>query len=788
MATKRYGPVRGAGTVIIEKPGDKQIIPSSFGTTAMTGIMEKGPTDKLIMAVSKSDLIRQTGSRIPESDLPIAAQQFFDLSGGAGVMPMVRVTDGTEVKAELTLSTREADGVGVGHWRDSVKFTALSGGRWAGAWVRYVDDMATPGAGLLETTLTTTMTLLKDELAGGDLTFAELPSNTFKIVGNTGGINSVITVSSDAEMATLYAASIPGTGLQFTAFKNNNNIRGQNRNMAILVKDGALDNVALWGVEGYWNGVVVNDYENLSMDPDSEYYLEDVVNNDTGNYEFEVSDELVAGIALTADVRPVNSFGKIQTGNLAATVLTLDYLQNYNDAGNTDVYTIGTITEGASLQSDFLTIECVGIGAGTEEFEVTSANLSMPITNITGDLAVGIQFPQAPAATISPYSITFKITGAAGATMGDKVYIDIRTMDNSAALVGTKLYYDYGTDPLAFVRITEATATTVSVAPGTDLTALTAEGKYYRLENPQTMVGGYDGHADVDADDYEVAYDQFTSFYNDTANQRLGLIKYATPGVTTTSVQKAGRDYAAAKNGMYRLEIPSSTVTEITAISYVKNTIGLNDYQEVIYPSYAYIENPDGDGLVLVPNSGMVMGVEAAFARTYEGYHKAAAGLDAVLSPIVKIPTGEAVIDDELTNPAGLQSIVKKEGNWVIWGDRIPCTSAGELWKHKREQLSHYERVLEENFDFVIFAINDESERLRLLSSLQAYFLMEWQPKRAIRGKTFTEAAEIKIDAENNSELVMAAGDMVAEITLRLADTIERLKITIGQAGIFETL
>ena len=74
------------------------------------------------------------------------------------------------------------------------------------------------------------------------------------------------------------------------------------------------------------------------------------------------------------------------------------------------------------------------------------------------------------------------------------------------------------------------------------------------------------------------------------------------------------------------------------------------------------------------------------------------------------------------------------------------------------------------------------------LSALTSYFLPEWQPKRAIRGKTFAEAAIFKLDAELNTDAVRANGDMIAEVKLKLADTVERFIIRIGKQGIFESV
>jgi phage tail sheath protein FI len=217
--------------------------------------------------------------------------------------------------------------------------------------------------------------------------------------------------------------------------------------------------------------------------------------------------------------------------------------------------------------------------------------------------------------------------------------------------------------------------------------------------------------------------------------------------------------------------------------------MGLNDFQEVIFPSWAYKNDPDNAALKLVPLAGQVMGEEARIAREWNGYHKAAAGEQAVLGKIVKLNLATDYIpDQEVLNPKGIQCIQKKKTGWVIWGDRIPATSTGLVWKHKRELLSHYERVLMENYDWVIFQINDTELWNPLRLSLKQYFVPEWRPKRAVRGDKFKDAVQIKLDEELNTVATMDAGDLYAMITVRLADTVERFNIIISPAGIFETI
>jgi hypothetical protein len=775
VAIKRYGPVTGAGTTITEKLAEITITPSPLGVVAWSGIMEKGPTDELIEIFSKQDLARQIGSRTPDSYLPICAEDFWDSSRGAGQMYLSRVTDGTERVASLILYSRETSGSGFGRWRNIMTIDAKSGGRWAGAYNRRIGEMATPATDLTETTIDTGLTLLEDEFKSGTVVLTELPNDTFVITGNTTA--GIVTVKSDSQMKTKYDAS-GGADDEFVLFKDNTDTYGKTKKIAILLKDGARDPANEFGMEVYWNNEPVLDYDNLSLDSSSDVYFVNVINDDTGNFEIFVTDNFTGTVAALA--RPANQAGQVPTAGLTTTTLTLEWYQYYADSANTGDGSISAVTVRANTQKDLITLECNSITVpGSETWTVTTTNQDGTLADATS--AVAYTFPNA-------YGADFTITvGATPWAVGDKLYIMLEPIIPAEA-IGGQLYYNTTDDPFDSLEISDATVSTVDVPAGNDLSALSAVGKGYRLQYKEGLTEGYDGHAGVVDSDYSQTFDAATSLFNQLLNKQLGLIKFAIPGVVSATVQKAGRAYAAANNSCYRHELPVGTTTETGAVDWMINTAGTNDFAQVIMPSWYSIADPDQDtGLIQIPNTGAVQGYEAFSAYSWQGYHKAAAGTSAVLEKTEKLPTGKKVLNQEITNRHGIQVVLKK-GNWVIWGDRCPATPTGLKFKHKREQLSHYERVLFENYDWIIFAINDEDLQDIALAALKAYFIPEWRPKRALRGNTFEEAASINVGNEINTNATRAAGDLNAEIKLRLAETAERFNIVVSPAGIFEKL
>lgn len=315
-------------------------------------------------------------------------------------------------------------------------------------------------------------------------------------------------------------------------------------------------------------------------------------------------------------------------------------------------------------------------------------------------------------------------------------------------------------------------------------------GAEFRVQARTELRGGHDGGTPSQAQ-YLAAANTVTSVINRLFGRNKGLVKLALPGISShsasTAIQRGFIAYAEARNYQYRIEMPSTTTDDGAAIAYINDTIGRNDFAVVSYPSHGYVPNPLGDGVVLRSLTGSIHGREALVAGNFTGYHKAAAGIDVTLPNVSKVPTGERVLNEEALNPVGINVIKKARGNFILWGDRTISLDPGWKWKHQREQMSHYENIMREEFDFIIFAINDAQTQQQLVTTFQAFFIPEWQ-KRALRGDKFTDAVSIKIDGENNTNLTRANGDLNAEIKLRLADTVERFIIRIGKAGIFEDL
>lgn len=778
MTQRRFGPTLDAGTVIIEKESEKQILASALGSTGYIGILERGAIGELILCSGKRDMLAKVGGYIPDSLLPDVCSDFWSLGEGAGVLALQRVTDGNEVKGTLTFYDRKSP-------RNAVlKVDAKNGGGWAGRRQTWVADLAAvPGDITSETTvdLPIAFSVEKDQLKGGTLSLKGATPGSYEIIGNDasdGIAKTEVRLAADSTALTDYGA---GVDEECTLVVTQLDSWGRDRNMAIVIKDGQRSPATEWGMEVYIHGELVRSWPDLSSDPNAYNYFLDIINNDTGNHYITVTD-LWTG-AITAACRPANHFGAVASATeVTETGLNIGTVAVLVDTSGAASNTIAAFTYGSKVIPDTYTI---------------TYNLAATKWIVTSVQQATHAFPQAttavPYVADNDYSIGFTVTEV-GPLDGDHFVVTVIPLVEDEVINGRVYFPDEATAPVGGWNISDNTETTVTISVGDLTLGGTLVGTVnYRLEYKQEMWFGYDGIAAIGVTDFTDLYDISSSKFNGLNGKGYGLVKLATPGITellSTSnsalVEKAGIAYVEAKNYQYREEIPKAITDEFAARTRVQDTVGKSDFKKVIFPSYAYVSDPVLSGrLKQIPITGMVHGREAKVARDYNGYHKVAAGINVTMPRIVKLPTGDVVLNGEILNAAGIPRVEKKDGNFVIWGARIPSLDPAFVYCQKRELLSHYEHVLQENFDYIIFAINDKAEWPGLIAALKGYFKPEWR-KRALRGATFEEACSIKVDAENNTDATMAAGEMNAEVKLKLADTVEQFIITVSKIGVHE--
>lgn len=634
------------------------------------------------------------------------------------------------------------------------------------------------------------------ENAGGSLTISSGITGAASTVQMSGNLLALIGFD-----GAVHTGTDGPTDLDATLVRTNVNLRGLTKACDIEFRDGALRADEEFGMIVRINGKVVLNYRDLSMQTGVYNYWVDVINNDPNNDVIVVTDTF-SGDRAQPTARPANHYGASEA--LTATRLTI---------ADPDIY-------GLTVAGDWvptITWGSWGTEAKTQRLKVTMTSGSAFTIETdegnrtwTGSLAGAVD--------MGDYVGTLTVNAGTGTPQaGDYFYLYLKPLEPDE-LIGGRVYPNR-TDASQKNQNFEIVGNGVDYVDVSALNDLTdagnnVAGKDYRIQWPQQMAKGYDGYlAGMTSGDFEALLDAATTPAKKLKGRGYGLVKAAAPGTAYITqgltVSQKLREMVATLNWCSKVEMPWQfhdwdVYYEEDLIDWINNDFirGDNgDYASTHFPAFAYIRDPFADAesdarLVLVPAMGLILGNEAYVAKRYEGYHKAPAGIGVQIPQIVELPVvgrpeDPIQLDEEKLNPAGVNVLKWRNGGRTViqWGDRTLSRNNVLKWLHKRYLLSQYGNDLQEGFDFTIFEINDPIEDADVLASLHDYFIKEYR-KRAIRGDTFVggrnPAAIFKMDTDNNTDATRAQGDQIVEISLRLADTIERLRIFLGVMGVVE--
>lgn len=693
MADRHWGVVKAPGTAINEYAGVPRIIDGILGGSVLIGACQKGDVGKLTMALSWPDFQKKLGDIVPFSYLPHAAKGYFSEGQGNGRLYVLRVSDGTEASADLTLSNIAGTNV--------LKITAKSPGSWGGkrAFVSGVTGVSLVGSAFTVLFPGTPEVVPPDgTLSGGYLQKQGDPANPkYNIISQIG---KVITTdipyaggATDSDLACWVENSLP---------------------LYILVKPSSLD-PDKWNLSAYYNGSLVANYEGLTLDPNSPSFCESVINSDKTNYYFTV-ESLYTGVLYDKTTMPRMEIATITTVTAATKTLVLNVATLITGLGNVDAF--APEYAGGTLKKIDTTT-----GVTTGSWRIKSSEKTYSGTGPYTEVLQLVLEGSVGATDFSPADVVL-LEGALGLGNG----FDGKWVANAT---------DLGTQILDTMEI--------STSPIKDLRS---------LEN--------------------------------------GLLKVAVPGYSESTdreaISKAGMALAEAFNYQFRYEAQQSDDYQ-TFKETAEGTYGRSPWVVCNFPGWGQLI--DDGVLYTVPVIGDILGEEARIATAYKGYYKAEAGVDAVLSRFLGLVVGTDTDYEmptevmEYLNPAGVNCLVKKYGNIVIWGDRTFASDSVWRWKHMREQMSHYEQVLLYSNDWVNFAVNNSALWPVLYGYLANYFRPEYR-KGALYGKTFDEACLIIVDSTNNNQATIDDGDVHAEVILQFSGTVERVVIGMGRAAITE--
>jgi hypothetical protein len=317
MVVRTYGVRNGAGVQVTEEEVRGPVQASAFGTAAFVGKLERGAPGTVIQMFGPKQAQRKIGGRIDGSLVRDGVDDFWEHSDGTGLALAVRVTDGAEVPAAVTLYSGHT---GFGQHVASVfkpdsdrpsvpvlKVEAKDGGRWGGRSRDLHVLGVVVGGNLTETTVDTGLAMLEDEYVGGYVVLYGVHANSgklYEIVANDDA--GVVTVKGDSTMLA-DVSSVTQVSIDVRVYLPTSLLGGGvKKGLAVVVKPGGTDPVGEFGLDVYLDGEKVRGWETLSMDPTSGFYAPSVINEDDANDEVVVTDLLTAGTTYNTHVRPSN--------------------------------------------------------------------------------------------------------------------------------------------------------------------------------------------------------------------------------------------------------------------------------------------------------------------------------------------------------------------------------------------------------------------------------------------------------------------------------------------------
>lgn len=351
MSVRIFGAVSGAGTQVREVQPAPPIQEGPLGSTGMVGIFRSGPVGTVIALTGGLPHYRRIfGGLTQDSEAPLCAEHFYDVGKGTGRLYLVRVTDGSEVKASLDLYTRDVDR-GILERTEAAKPPAVAmtldahnGGRWAGRRDRKAGDVGTLASAISGSTINLAITCLKDQWKGAILAFPQDDSGTeYTVTGNT--VAGVFTVA-----GTFTAATAAGTDGRWTLeLENVHELTGRAEALAIEVIDGG-EGPETFTLQTYRDGAAVKAWENVGLDATgTRYWRDQIVSDRVDNWELAPAADTATGDPSDPYQRPANYAEIPAPAGVDGNVLTFQAVRwTTTGTGNPYLDTVNDVTWGTS--------------------------------------------------------------------------------------------------------------------------------------------------------------------------------------------------------------------------------------------------------------------------------------------------------------------------------------------------------------------------------------------------------------------------------------------------------
>ena len=295
------------------------------------------------------------------------------------------------------------------------------------------------------------------------------------------------------------------------------------------------------------------------------------------------------------------------------------------------------------------------------------------------------------------------------------------------------------------------------------------------------LTGGTEGDTLVAAD-YSGAVDSFSTILRPLVVFAPGIVEEL--GATNATTVYNSLIAWAEDNAGFVIADTAANLTPANALS-AAGGLTASSHVAVYYP-HVYISDPVGrspQALRKIGPSGAVAGLYMTTDSLY-GPFKAPAGIRATIRGAVAVERAFTSTElDTLNSGARPVNVLRNlPGAGVVsMGARTQLQDGtANKYVNMRRSLIYITKQLNDLTQFALFENNDEVLWSRLRATI-AVFLGEYRNQGGLRGETEEQAFFIKIDSENNPDVLIQQGEVHIEVGVALQYPAEFVVINLSQ-------
>lgn len=252
---------------------------------------------------------------------------------------------------------------------------------------------------------------------------------------------------------------------------------------------------------------------------------------------------------------------------------------------------------------------------------------------------------------------------------------------------------------------------------------------------------------------------------------------------------------APKNNGRHFVVVETESGLSADDALGVSGDLSPESSRAAVYYPHIYIKDPAGrsSGSVRrIGPSGSVVGLYLNTDRLI-GPFKTPAGIDTKITDAVALerafsPSELDALNTGVTTTgitAGVNVVnairnVPGAGIVVMGGRTLKQDGSANRYVNMRRSLTYLEKRLNDLASFAVFENNTERLWARLITSIGS-FLNEYRNQGGLRGTTTEQSYYVKCDAENNTAVTIAAGEVHVEVGVALEYPAEFVVINLSQ-------